>query len=241
MYQITEEQKARYRANRKAKRDAETPEERELRLAKRRERDRRRREEGGEELRKRTRELAIAWVNKKKLEDPDWESNRYKRSKVKKEQLAADRAASVKEGEKLCPRCLFVKSLDDFPMTRSGERATVCKNCFRTMTGAYDFESPRFWAHKANAIYQRARRSLGDASDKLERITGDDLKALFEQQNHKCVYCGIELTPLIVAVDHKVPKSRGGSHTLDNLQLVCHNCNISKYTMTDEEYRKFIL
>ena len=69
MYQITEEQKARYRANRKAKRDAETPEERELRLAKRRERDRRRREEGGEELRKRTRELAIAWVNKKKLED----------------------------------------------------------------------------------------------------------------------------------------------------------------------------
>ena len=241
MYHITQEQKDRYNANRRAKKQNETQEERDARLAKRREYERRKREEGGEALRKRTRELALAYVNKKRLENPNWGAERYQRSKVKKEQLAAARAANVKEGERLCPRCLFVKPVEDFPVTRSGERATVCSRCFTAMTGAYDFESDRFWNHKANAVYQRARRTLENEPEKLVRITGADLRNLYEQQAHKCAYCGIELTPLILAVDHKIPKSRGGSHTLDNIQLLCHNCNISKFTMTDDEYRKYIL
>ena len=241
MYQITQEQRDRYNANRRAKKAAETPEEREARLEKRREYEKKKREDGGEALRKRTREQAIAWVNKKRAEDPDWESERYKKSKLKKEQQAAARAASVQDGERLCPRCLFVRRIEDFPFTRTGERATVCRRCYKAMTGAYDFESPVYWRNKANTVYQRVRRTLANSPEKLERITGEQLRDLFEQQNHKCVYCKIELTPLILAVDHKIPKSRGGSHTLDNVQLVCHNCNISKYTMTDEEYRKFIL
>jgi 5-methylcytosine-specific restriction endonuclease McrA len=239
MYQITQEQRDRYNANRRAKKAKETPEERENRLSKRREYERLKRIEGGEALRRRTREQALAWVNKKRAEDPDWESKRYKKSKLKKEQLASERAATLKEGEKLCPRCLFVRAIEDFPMTRAGQRASVCKKCFKVMTGAYDFDSPSYWTHKANAVYQRAKRT--DGVTNVQHVTGDELRNLFETQGHKCAYCGIELTPLILAIDHKIPKSKGGSHTIENLQLVCHNCNISKFTMTDEEYRKYIL
>lgn len=240
MYKITQEQRDRYNEHRRAKKAAESPEEREARLSKRREYERRKRIEGGEALRKRTRAVAIAWINKKRLEDPDYGAERYKRSKLKKEQLAEDRVKNLKEGEKLCPRCLFVRELEDFPLMRSGERSFVCSRCYKQMTGAYDFSSDRYWSHKANQAYQRARRSAKDEAH-LQRITGADLRDLFEKQNHKCAYCGMELTPLILAIDHKVPKARGGSHTLENIQLVCHNCNISKFTLTDEEYRNFIL
>lgn len=240
-YHITQEQRDYYNANRRAKKAAETPEQREARLAKRREKYREDMAKGGEALRERTRKVALAWVNKKRMENPNWENERYKRSKYKKEQRAAERAKSVQPGERLCPRCLFVKLEEEFPMTRAGVRATVCRNCYKQITGGYDFESSVYWSNKARTVYFRAKRTFGEDPEKLTHVSGEDLRKLYEQQQHKCAYCGIELTPLILAVDHKIPKSKGGPHKIENLQLLCHNCNISKFTMTDEEYRKYIL
>lgn len=236
---ITQEQKDRYNANRRLKKQMETPDEREQRLQKRRSYEQRRRLEGGEELRKRTRELALAYVNKKRAVNPNYESERYQKSRLKKEKRALEISKQANDDQLMCPRCLHLKDKKDFPITRSGSKAFVCSKCFRQLTGAYDIQNPRFWAHKANTVLQRAKRRYTNTG--VQKITGADLYNLYEKQNKTCKYCGIQLTSLIVAVDHKVPLSRGGSHCLDNIQLVCHNCNISKFTMTDEEYRSFIL
>lgn len=49
-----------------------------------------------------------------------------------------------------------------------------------------------------------------------------------------CIYCedgkGQE-------VDHIVPLSKNGKHEIENLQMICMECNRSKHDMTDEEFR----
>ena len=52
---------------------------------------------------------------------------------------------------------------------------------------------------------------------------------------HDCYYCH---TPLNGKhhVEHMIPLSRGGLHAPDNLTLSCPSCNLSKGTMTAEEF-----
>lgn len=49
-----------------------------------------------------------------------------------------------------------------------------------------------------------------------------------------CPYCGDP----VKEIDHKQPLSKGGEHSLDNLQMTCLDCNRSKGDMTDEEFRQ---
>jgi 5-methylcytosine-specific restriction endonuclease McrA len=48
-----------------------------------------------------------------------------------------------------------------------------------------------------------------------------------------CVYCGAEAT----AVDHIVPRSRGGSDKRSNLAPACQLCNSAKQNRTPEEWK----
>ena len=58
---------------------------------------------------------------------------------------------------------------------------------------------------------------------------------LLETQNHKCTACNSNLFDF--HIDHKVPLSRGGYHTITNIQILCPKCNLTKHTKTDEEFR----
>ena len=240
MYVITQEQRDRYNANRRAKKAAETPEQKEERLKIRRAKEKARLEAGGETLRKRIRAAALDYVHRRVAENPNYHNDRYLRSKRRKQVKAEQLAATMQEDERLCPVCLSVRKLTDFPRTRTGERAALCVSCFRTVTGQYDIRERAYWAKKAGSIKQRVRRRAPEGT-RIDEITPEDLMELYEKQAHKCAYCGIELNALITAVDHKTPISKGGEHTLKNLQLLCHNCNISKFTMTDAEYREYFL
>lgn len=51
---------------------------------------------------------------------------------------------------------------------------------------------------------------------------------ILAQYGSLCVYCGKELTELTMAVDHYVPRSRGGSNGLWNLRPSCLPCNANK-------------
>jgi 5-methylcytosine-specific restriction endonuclease McrA len=46
-------------------------------------------------------------------------------------------------------------------------------------------------------------------------------RAVFARDGGRCVYCGAVAT----SIDHVVPRSRGGSHTWDNVVSACHRCN----------------
>ena len=51
---------------------------------------------------------------------------------------------------------------------------------------------------------------------------------LFGQQEGQCNGCRMDFPFKVFAVDHIIPRSRGGSDHMDNLQLLCGHCNSIK-------------
>jgi 5-methylcytosine-specific restriction endonuclease McrA len=48
---------------------------------------------------------------------------------------------------------------------------------------------------------------------------------IYERDGHRCVSCGTDEN---LTLDHRIPKSRGGPSTDDNLQTMCAPCNQAK-------------
>lgn len=48
---------------------------------------------------------------------------------------------------------------------------------------------------------------------------------LIERDGKRCRHCG---TPRNLTIDHILPRARGGSGDLSNLQLLCRHCNERK-------------
>ena len=55
-----------------------------------------------------------------------------------------------------------------------------------------------------------------------------DKKWAYEQQGHKCAICGEEFDYKDMQGDHKIPWSKGGHSTEENLQMLCRDCNLKK-------------
>lgn len=60
-----------------------------------------------------------------------------------------------------------------------------------------------------------------------------DRRAILARDGHRCRYCAS--TNKILAVDHIVPFSRGGSADPSNLAAACKSCNSRKKDRTPEE------
>jgi len=49
-------------------------------------------------------------------------------------------------------------------------------------------------------------------------------RAVFARDDHRCQYCGTAAEN----IDHVIPRSRGGSHTWENVVAACRPCNTRK-------------
>jgi 5-methylcytosine-specific restriction endonuclease McrA len=71
--------------------------------------------------------------------------------------------------------------------------------------------------------YSSLRRARMRKANK-EKISLEALEKHIDFLGRKCVYCGGPYEHL----DHVVPLSRGGAHSLDNLVPSCAHCNLTK-------------
>ena len=60
---------------------------------------------------------------------------------------------------------------------------------------------------------------------KVEEPTKNLKEELFGKQKSKCNACDNEMRIIDFEIDHIIPKSKGGSDTRDNYQLLCGSCN----------------
>ena len=65
-------------------------------------------------------------------------------------------------------------------------------------------------------------------------FTETEFKQLCEQYEGRCLCCGGRLD---LTADHVVPLSKGGSHSIDNIQPLCKECNSRKHTLA-VDFRK---
>ena len=65
-----------------------------------------------------------------------------------------------------------------------------------------------------------------------------DKRLLFDEQQHKCVYCGNVYRYDELEIEQMIPKALGGQDNIRNCQLACKSCNHAKGTMTDIKFRQ---
>ena len=82
---------------------------------------------------------------------------------------------------------------------------------------------------RRNSSKRRAQKIVTTVED----ISKQSVSNLFESVNGRCVYCGAKAD---LTLDHVVPLSRGGTHTLENLVGACFSCNSSKGNKLIEEW-----
>ncbi|MEA3330606.1 MAG: HNH endonuclease [Campylobacterota bacterium] len=63
-----------------------------------------------------------------------------------------------------------------------------------------------------------------------------ELQELLDEQNNKCYYCECELEEK--HLDHYIPLSKGGSHSILNVVWSCPTCNMSKGSKMPDEFIK---
>lgn len=66
-------------------------------------------------------------------------------------------------------------------------------------------------------------------------LTPDVVRALFAAAAH-CPYCGAPMPSRSKSLDHVVPRSRGGAHSVTNVVVCCRSCNSRKHARTPEEW-----
>src|SRR5579871_1037151 len=98
---------------------------------------------------------------------------------------------------------------------------------------------------QSDALLVRSRRLLADHKTRAKKAgavityTLADIQQLLSG-SPTCGYCGMPVS-FAVQLDHRVPLSRGGAHTLENLLQSCQRCNQLKGLLTEGEYRDLIV
>lgn len=77
--------------------------------------------------------------------------------------------------------------------------------------------APLLAAHAANRRARKAAATIGNPVAIKERVA-----AIYEEA---CVWCGATDN---IHVDHIIPLSKGGAHSVENLQALCSSCNQKK-------------
>lgn len=128
----------------------------------------------------------------------------------------------------------------EFRPTRSDARR-CSEKCNRAITYARSREVAILKAsewnkankHRRSAIMQNAKVKRGERQS-TGRIAPKDWERTLRRFDRKCAYCGATGD---LHMDHVVPLSRGGTHTIGNVVPACPTCNLSKHNRFVTEWR----
>lgn len=89
----------------------------------------------------------------------------------------------------------------------------------------YRHSHPEMW-HRVSANRAKMMRETSDGT-----LTRDVIERLFAEST-QCPYCGVEISDRVKkrsdnrkSLDHVVPLSRGGTHSIHNIVICCWKCN----------------
>ena len=150
------------------------------------------------------------------------------------------------EQSKACSRCKQTYSFADFNKDRSSETGYQdrCRNCEKIVRKNY------YLTHRQSEISRVSNwhksTQQGKARRKRARLNRQALVRNAESKfiTHKefkklattpCFYCG---STTDLTLDHVIPLSRGGRHSIGNLVSACNMCNATKNAKFITEWQK---
>ncbi len=84
--------------------------------------------------------------------------------------------------------------------------------------------------HKEKVYFKNHRRRIKIKSNALV-VLDKEIKRLYSSN---CIHCG---TTENITMDHLIPVSRGGRHSIGNIVPMCQKCNFSKHSKLYAEWR----
>ncbi|MBD2663575.1 HNH endonuclease [Richelia sinica] len=70
------------------------------------------------------------------------------------------------------------------------------------------------------------------AAERMWKVPPVNRREVLRRDHHVCQYCGSNKR---LTLDHVIPRSRGGTHTWDNVVIACERCNSRKGDRTPTE------
>lgn len=67
-------------------------------------------------------------------------------------------------------------------------------------------------------------------------MTKEMIANLLDSQKRICAICRADLVDMKWQLDHKIPRSLGGSDDIDNIQATCQPCNQGKWNFSQDQY-----
>ena len=91
-----------------------------------------------------------------------------------------------------------------------------------------EFNSTQQWeVRSASLVLQIPEhiRLTGSNPERHWKVPAVSRREVFRRDNHHCQYCG---STKHLTLDHVIPRSKGGTHTWDNVVTACQRCNSNK-------------
>ena len=81
-------------------------------------------------------------------------------------------------------------------------------------------------------------REIWNAICRVERgkVSNKMRFSIYERDGYRCCKCGFTDRYANLEIDHIIPISKGGKSTYDNLQTLCHKCNVEKGDSINRRY-----
>lgn len=111
--------------------------------------------------------------------------------------------------------------LNNFSKLSSSQVEKLYEICEKKLEDYIKKRGEKIWAH---------RRLSGP-------VPGSLRYEVLKRAKHRCELCGISAFEKSLDVDHILPKVKGGSNDLSNLQALCFTCNRSKNKNDDTDFR----
>jgi 5-methylcytosine-specific restriction endonuclease McrA len=163
-----------------------------------------------EEYRKKINEKHLLWRKKKELEDPFYLQKRLEKDRQRHKEIKSDpeRYAKVRERANYLER--------QKTLTGENKERRIAKQ--KKSRRAEVIEHRRH-LDRINAAKRRARK----LNNGIFEISNKDKRKL---RNDCCYMCGAPADH----IEHIIPLSKGGRHSIGNLAASCKSCNLRKHT-----------
>lgn len=131
---------------------------------------------------------------------------------------------------------LFDSSIQH-PQTKFSIKVTLF---YRKMNGyIYKQKNQTFTTEEIGTLIKRVNNKNGTyfndkeiwyAICKVERgkVSNKMRFSIYERDGNRCRKCGVSGRYAQLEIDHIIPISKGGKSTYNNLQTLCHSCNVNK-------------
>lgn len=125
-----------------------------------------------------------------------------------------------------CKRCTIIKNAQW--KKANPEKVHLSQNKYYRKNTTKCLAAIRVWTknHREQAVLRCHSYRAKKKSNTIGKVTPEAWSFMVNAYGNKCLCCGCVDKKL--TIDHVIPISQGGAHSLSNLQPLCKSCNCSK-------------